>query len=534
MIDHNWEYKLIAKPSYEVDGVASKYCIMCAYYEEVWFSIEEYENWLGGSEGGEIPDEPPVSELEYCRNEAINNAQEIWKQLPEMGVREEFIDKYQYQYGSIITEMKAADSMEALQDSVMMFQKMIEEIMQNVEGEPNPDDPMPDYPYNCNHENVGYQVINEPTCTSDGYAVDLCYQCGMYLNDYYISALGHNYVYGKCELCGKMEAIRPEGFEISYSYYEAMYGYELIYEFYANGEIYAEMNDSESGRTESALANWYMTEEGIIEIVYEGKVVEQFTVSEDGCTVTPIDMPNGSDRPNDDQPGDSWGEDSEEIKPGYDDSWKPEDPYYCAHENYTECSVNDPTCVDYGSVVCVCDDCGITFENKIIPFGHIFGELTIIHEPTQDKHGEGKVTCERCMEVVTVPVIWDPNGEYYYCTHSETDLKVWYNSSCLDDGAGELYCVTCGEVVIYEYIIPATGHSWDYEVVIVPTPESEGFVRLYCQQCGFCQEYSISYEEWSGSAEEDFIGDSDSMVEFPAGKEEIYNDAINTNNAYAF
>ena len=484
------------------------YCMYC----------KEYNGGYG--EGTE-------TELEMIIKERVSTAQKMWEELSHKGVSEEIIKEYNSQYRTFLKNMKNAMSIEELDKITDEFYRMIDEIFENVEGEPNPDDPMPDYPYNCNHENVVYQVMTEPTCMGNGYAVDLCYQCGMYLNDYYIPATGHNYVDGRCEYCGNIEAVRPEGFKIVYLYYEIKYGYELVYEFYDNDAIYAEMNDGE-GRTESALANWYMTEEGIIEIVYEGKVVEQFTVSEDGYTVIPIDMPNGSDRPNDDQPGDSWEENIPddsfgeiESKPDYDE------PFYCTHESCRIMFEQAPTCVDYGAVFYECNNCGVTFEESIMPFGHIFGELTIIHKPTQDKHGEGEVTCERCMEVVIVPVIWDPNGEYYYCTHPETDLKVWYNSTCIDDGAGELYCVVCGEVVVSEYYIPATGHAWNSEIVVEPTPKNDGLVRNYCMVCDYCEEHSISYEEWNGMTGEGAPEESlpeEVLPVIPMDKVEIYDD----------
>ena len=316
--------------------------------------------------------------------------------------------------------------------------------------------------------------------------------------------------------------------EIRYIFTMEMEGCNYYFAFYENGLVYAEAYNHITDETAYEMAKWYMNEKGYVVIATGDGVSLEFAINDDGYTLTLIDMPNGSDRPNDDQPGDSWEENIPddsfgeiESKPDYDE------PFYCTHESCSIMSEQAPTCVDYGAVFYECNNCGVTFEESIMPFGHIFGELTIIHKPTQDKHGEGEVTCERCMEVVIVPVIWDPNGEYYYCTHPETDLKVWYNSTCIDDGAGELYCVVCGEVVVSEYYIPATGHAWNSEIVVEPTPKNDGLVRNYCMVCDYCEEHSISYEEWNGMTGEG--GPEESLPEevlpvIPMDKVEIYDD----------
>ena len=464
---------------------------ICVYIddEEYLFIVNEYgelvlEDSLDEDQPNEpTPEEPPLSEFEYCRNEAINNAQEIWKQLPEMGVREEFIDKYQYQYRSIITEMNNADSMEALQDSVMMFQKMIEEIMQNVEG-----DPTPDY---CNHYNVATKEGYPPTCEYDGYTgEEYCADCGTVIkNGEIIPALGHYFEDGMCVNCGMSNGETPDEpkpeepeYEIRYIFDGEIYGVKIRYEFYVNGVVYAEGYDPETGEMATDMAYWNINAEAmveIVEIVYDGVVVMQFTVNEDGYTLSFFGIPSYPDEPN------------------------PEEPDYpveseCPHINTRLEEDVLPTCVQDIVVNTYCEDCGQILAPTIIEAcGHTFADgWKIKYEPTPDKRGKGVAFCETCANEIVLVVFYGENGEHCYCNHGKTFVKIAEESTCTSNGWGVEYCDQCDTVVNEYKILPLADHNWDYENAALTENRD---VRIYCNNYKNCDaSFSIPYEEWKG------------------------------------
>ena len=58
--------------------------------------------------------------------------------------------------------------------------------------------------------------------------------------------------------------------------------------------------------------------------------------------------------------------------------------------------------------------------------------------------------------------------------------------TCTETGLTEgKHCSACGEVLVKQDVVPATGHDWDEGVIIVePTEETEGERRYTCQNCG--------------------------------------------------
>ncbi|MBR3973073.1 MAG: hypothetical protein IKJ99_03865, partial [Oscillospiraceae bacterium] len=59
----------------------------------------------------------------------------------------------------------------------------------------------------CEHSYTS--VVTDPTCTEKGYTTHTCDKCGDSYKDSYTDALGHEYVDGTCENCGKQENTKP-------------------------------------------------------------------------------------------------------------------------------------------------------------------------------------------------------------------------------------------------------------------------------------------------------------------------------------
>jgi len=59
----------------------------------------------------------------------------------------------------------------------------------------------------CEHSYTS--VVTDPTCTEKGYTTHTCDKCGDSYKDSYTDALGHSYVDGTCEHCGKQESTKP-------------------------------------------------------------------------------------------------------------------------------------------------------------------------------------------------------------------------------------------------------------------------------------------------------------------------------------
>lgn len=73
----------------------------------------------------------------------------------------------------------------------------------------------------------------------------------------------------------------------------------------------------------------------------------------------------------------------------------------CHHENTTE-TVKAATCTEDGLRTVVCDDCGETLVEEVLPaLGHDFGEWTVKTPATCTEDGQSTRTCARCGAVET-------------------------------------------------------------------------------------------------------------------------------------
>ncbi len=113
---------------------------------------------------------------------------------------------------------------------------------------------------------------------------------------------------------------------------------------------------------------------------------------------------------------------------------------------------------------------------------HLWDEGSVTHEATCSEEGEMTYTCQRCGATKTESIAKLP--------HTEETVK-GYAATCTDDGlTDDVKCSVCGEVIVEQEIIPATGHTPDGEgeVVTEATYDHDGEIVYTCIVCG--NEYS--------------------------------------------
>lgn len=142
--------------------------------------------------------------------------------------------------------------------------------------------------------------------------------------------------------------------------------------------------------------------------------------------------------------------------------------------------VTPATCLENGSSVLVCVDCGATRDEKVLPaLGH--KEVTDPAVPptcSSDGLTEGS-HCERCGEVLTAQTAVPTTGD-----HGHT-IVPGYPATCTTDGLTDRdWCEGCGLVHQEATVIPATGHSMKDTVVLAPTCTAGGMMQEKCETCG--------------------------------------------------
>ena len=150
--------------------------------------------------------------------------------------------------------------------------------------------------------------------------------------------------------------------------------------------------------------------------------------------------------------------------------------------NFTNYVVQEPDCVNEGSMEQVCADCGEKIYSDIQPLGH--------------KYVNG--ICERCgqSDGTAQP---EPTCEHEY------DVTVVSEPDCTEAGSIKLVCSKCGDESVAQ--VPALGHKYvngictrcgqsdgtvspvcehEYDAAMIAAPDctEAGSIKLVCSKCG--------------------------------------------------
>lgn len=152
----------------------------------------------------------------------------------------------------------------------------------------------------------------------------------------------------------------------------------------------------------------------------------------------------------------------------------------CTHET-TSTDHKDATCGEDGYDKVVCDACGATVSETVIPATgvHTPGE-TRRNEPTCDEDGSIATYCVYCEAQIGDVEVIPATGH----TPGEPEVK---NPKCEEDGYTVVNCSVCGDELSRE-VKPATGHSFlqpGATIVTPPTCTTGGYTTQYCDHCDY-------------------------------------------------
>jgi len=174
-----------------------------------------------------------------------------------------------------------------------------------------------------------------------------------------------------------------------------------------------------------------------------------------------------------------------------------------------------PTCEEIGWAYWYCDNCGIWLAWwPLCPTGHDWDDGAVTKEPTCLEDGEKTYTCQNdpshtYTEVIPAlghdlveheakaPTCTEIGWEAYetckrcdYTTYKELpalghteEVIPAVAPTCTETGLTEgKKCSVCGEILVPQEAVPATGHDWDDGVITrQPTAEKEGEKTYTCQ-----------------------------------------------------
>lgn len=133
-----------------------------------------------------------------------------------------------------------------------------------------------------------------------------------------------------------------------------------------------------------------------------------------------------------------------------------------------------PNCESPGAEAAICSVCGESAVRIIEALGHSFVSQRI--EPTCTENGYTKYTCSRCEKTYTA----DETEALGHIIETLSPIE----PTCTADGKSEgKICRLCGEVIVEQQIIKATGHKYIVRVVKRATCTESG-ERLYRCDCG--------------------------------------------------
>ena len=345
--------------------------------------------------------------------------------------------------------------------------------------------------YNANFVNaLGHNYIVtrvvESTCTAEGYSVYTCTRCGASRNDDVVSANGHDYsswYIVKDSTCTETGIRRRDC--VSCGSYETE-------EIEAKGHNY-----------EGTVTNPTCEEQGYTTYVCSrcnATYKDNFTEALGHNYVATITAPTCTERGYTTQKcsrcEDSYVEDYVNAHGHTYGVWKIASEPTCIDNGlrYKTCGtcnyryneaipalghdygaeVVEPTCVDKGYTTHICSRCGTGYNDTFVDaLGHAYEPLRI--EPTCTEEGYIGQCCSRCSDTYKTQIL-KANGHDYVETYVEV--------TCTEDGCVLHICLTCG----YEYktdIVKASGHSLETKVLLASTCEGKGERYYGCTKCDY-------------------------------------------------
>lgn len=215
----------------------------------------------------------------------------------------------------------------------------------------------------------------------------------------------------------------------------------------------------------------------------------------------------------------------------------------CGHKHeYTE-EVIAPTCTEQGYTKHICS-CGDSYnDNEVNALGHTYGEWTVVKEATVTEKGSKERVCSVCndketqeiptldhthnyKEKVVEPTCTEKGYTEYTCecgdtykdketpaAHKEEVLK-GKAATCTEDGLTEgKKCSLCGEVLVEQAVISATGHEYgEWKTIVEPTVSEEGIKERTCNKCNGKEQGTIDMIEQPGVYRIKFIENKENVL----------------------
>ena len=304
---------------------------------EFYWALEQARNEMGNTQ-------PDTDWLEERKQDTLNELSLLWESLY---ARSEFTDLsleviYLEQYEKLRALIESATGEDELEGYYDEFIHMYNEIMFKIVESTNPairyifdQDMGGTYLHYDFYENgIVYgrmwNEIEEETAWAewrfDGELISIVFQ-GEVEVQLTVNEDGYT-----------LSVVEPEqpDREIRYIFEMSIDGVNVHYEFYTDGTVYAYMWD-DNGNTEEDWAEWSFDGK-FVNVIYEGEIVQRFTVNEDDYTLTPEDGM----------------------------------PEQCPHDS-VHSELMAPTCEVPGYDRGYCDACGeLVWESIALPTGHSF------------------------------------------------------------------------------------------------------------------------------------------------------------------